>query len=130
MGGIGVYVAAMVAVAVGMLTVLVGVKVTVGVGVGLVTFPVPFKMRKTMAAPKANTRTINPNAAGRLNFNSGRRGLSTGLDWVGFGVEGTEKLRPHTKQRVAFSLNRVPQVGQTFVLELVFSGLIINFLLT
>lgn len=34
-------------------------------------------------------------------------------------------MRPHTRQRVAFSLNLVPQVGQVFGVVLVFSGLII-----
>jgi hypothetical protein len=84
-------------------------------------------MRKTIAAPNARTRTISPNAAGKLSFNSGKRGLATGLDWAGWVEVGTEKFRPQTRQRVAFSLNRVPQVGQTFVFEVVFSGLIISF---
>lgn len=77
-----------------------------------------------MAAPNPRIRTINPSASGRLSFNSGKRGLATGFAWEGLDV--TEKLRPQTRQRVAFSLNRVPQVGQTFVGEVFeFSGLIV-----
>ena len=126
-GGIGVFVTATVGTTVEGTSVLVAVNVTVGVTVGVATWPVPCKTRKIIAAPKARISTINPRAAGRLNFNSGRWGLSTGFDWVGLVEVGTEKLRPQTRQRVAFSLNRVPQVGQTLVFEFVFSGLIIGF---
>jgi len=49
-------------------------------------------------------------------------GLSTEFSLTGFDV--TEKLRPQTRQRVAFSLKRVPQVGQTFIVGFVLSGLI------
>ena len=76
-----------------------------------------------IAAPSPRIKTINPNAAGKLSFSSGSLGLSTGFDFSALtGATGVEKLRPQTRQRVAFSLNLVPQVGHTFVVE--FSGLI------
>ena len=108
---------------VGTAMVFVGVIVKVGVSVGVVTCPVPCRIRKIMAAPKPRIKTIRPKAAGRLSFNSGRCGPSTGFDFSLFAGVATEKFRPHTRQRVAFSLRRVPHVGQTFVVE--FSGLII-----
>ncbi len=39
------------------------------------------------------------------------------MDLVEAGAAVGVRARPHTRQRVAFSLTRVPQVGQTFVLE-------------
>ena len=105
---------------------LVGVKVIVGVSVGVAMLPVVCRMTKTNAAPRPKTRTIKPIAAGRLNFNSGSLGACIGL--TGFVLVVVEKLRPHTRHRVAFSLRRVPQVGQTLFCEVVFSGLIFSYL--
>jgi hypothetical protein len=41
---------------------------------------------------------------------SGMRGVLTEV--LGLAVSAVVKVRPHTKQRVAVSLSRVPQVGQ------------------
>jgi len=62
-------------------------------------------------------------AAGRLTFNSGSLGFCTGLVSVFFVAAGV-KVRPQTRQRVAFSLNLEPQVGQVFEVEDTFSGVI------
>jgi hypothetical protein len=55
---------------------------------------------------------MRPIAAGRLILSSGSLGF-----WIGgvfsFLVDAL-KVRPHTRQRVAFSLSRVPQVGHVF----------------
>lgn len=124
LGGCGVAVGAIVGsiVAVGVF-VLVGVNVMVGVAVGVVTLPVPWRIRNTNAAPKPSTRMINPIAAGRLSFNSGSFGACTGLEGSVF-LGLVENDLPHTRQRVAFSLRRVPQVGHTRFVEDVCSGLI------
>jgi hypothetical protein len=99
------------------------VTVTVAVGAGPVTWPVPRKTRKIKPAPTASTININPMANGRLKVISGKRApLMAELD------DSTDafpvKVRPHTRQRVADSLMRVPQVGQTLVEEMG-SGLIL-----
>jgi hypothetical protein len=51
------------------------------------------------------------------------RGPCTGL--LDFFASMGAKFLPQTVQRVAFSLNREPQVGQTFVVEVVDSVVII-----
>ncbi len=102
--------------------VAVAVTVTVGVTVGSTTRPVPWRTKYTTAAPMAKTSRRRPSATGRLMVTSGILGpliAFAGDLAVGAGT----KLRPHTRQRVAFSVRRVPQVGQIFVAE-VFSGLI------
>lgn len=103
--------------------VLVGVRVMVGVAVGVVTLPVPWRIRKTRAAPNPRTRMTKPIAAGKLSFNSGNFGACTGLDDTVL-LFPVEKVLPQTRQRVALSLKRVPQVGHTLVLVVVCSGLI------
>ena len=77
-----------------------------------------------MPAPVASTISANPNAIGRLSRSSGKPGalLFALVDLVGTSV----KVRPQTRQRVAFSLKRVPQVGQIFVVFVLF-GLIVSF---
>ncbi|PWB71744.1 MAG: hypothetical protein C3F07_13365 [Anaerolineales bacterium] len=57
-----------------------------------------------------------PSAAGRLRVISGMR-LACIPDsaFLDFGAAFAVNSVPHTRQRVAFSLKRVPQVGQTFV---------------
>ena len=106
--------------------VLVGVNVMVGVTVGSAILPVPFRMTKIKAAPRPKTKTTRPSTAGRLNFSSGSFGDCTGLGAVAL-VE-VVKFLPQTRQRVAFSLRRVPQVGQTLVGEVLVSGLIYFYL--
>ena len=103
---------------------MVGVIVCVGVSVGVVTRPVDCKTTKINAAPSPRINTIKPMAAGRLTFNSGNLGACTGLASCFFGE--VAKVRPQTKQRVAFSLNRVPQVGQVFGVDEVDSGVMVS----
>jgi hypothetical protein len=124
-GGIGVAVGAAVGSSVGAgVLVLVGVRVSVGVAVGVVTRPVVWSTRKIRAAPRPRTSIIKPNAAGKLSFNSGNFGPLIGLAEADFTFD--VKDLPQTKQRVAFSLNRVPQVGHTLLLEVFISGVIIS----
>lgn len=123
-------------VAVGMsvgINVAVAGKVTVGVSVGVDISPVPpvpaggFRNAKntTMAAKTISTARM-PTAAGRLKVTSGMRLACTDLSAFfttlasGRGVNSV----PHTRQRVALSLKRVPHVGHIFVLFEVGAGLI------
>ena len=105
--------------------VMVDVGVIVAVAVGLPTAvgvmicvpPTPTRKPKyTTAAPTSRINTSAPSAAGRLSLTSGMRlacmPVSTFFD---FGAAFAVSSVPHTRQRVAFSLKRVPQVGQTFV---------------
>ena len=69
-------------------------------------------------------KTRSPKIAGKLSVTSGSRFVR---------ISGSRSVLlfwsnsvPHTRQRVALSLNRVPQTGQSFVDEGFFSGLIIN----
>ena len=102
----------------------VGVRVTVGVGCGPVTWPELRRIKKIKPAPTARMIRIKPIANGKLNVTSGKRWLRIGLEEEGVCL--AVKVRPQTRHRVAFSLNRVPQVGHTFVDEMV-SGLIFLF---
>lgn len=124
LGGNGVKVGRGVEVVVGVgVCSRVGVTVAVAVGAGPVTWPVLRKTRKIRPAPMARTINISPMANGRLKVISGKRAPLIGEldDSTGaFPV----KVRPHTRQRVADSLMRVPQVGQTLVDEMG-SGLIL-----
>jgi hypothetical protein len=84
----------------------------VGVTVGVVTRPVVCRMTKIKAAPRPSTNTIKPIAAGKLILSSGSFGF-----WIGVVLSflaDVLNVRPQTRQRVAFSLNRVPQVGHVF----------------
>jgi hypothetical protein len=119
--GMGVFVAASVGV-----RVAVNVRVTVGVGpfAGArgVLPPVRRKTRKTSAAPTTRNSANRPSAAGRLNVISGIR-----LAWMAAGLFGSTLALssvPQTRQRVAVSASRVPQVGQIFVVDVGVSGLI------
>lgn len=107
----------------------VGVVVAVAVGVTATTsLPAGFNarlatpgMRRTMAAPIKISNNSKPRNPGKLRVISGMRGPWTGLAGA-VGVAGV-RLAPHTRQRVAFSLRRVPQFGHVFE-GLVVSGLI------
>ena len=96
--------------------VVVGVivDVEVGVAVGSTTRPVSLRVKKTNAAPIPKNIASNANAIGRLNVTWGMR-----LPWTALslraGLSIPLKSLPHTKQRAASSLTRVPQVGHNFV---------------
>jgi hypothetical protein len=113
--GVGVSVAGWVAVG-GTVTVGVCVRVGISVGVKAVGF-VARNAKNTTAATAIRMTARIPSAAGRLNLISGIR-----LAWIDFSAFLTTFASgrvpssvPQTRQRVAFSPNRVPQVGQTFV---------------
>jgi hypothetical protein len=103
-------------------SVTVSVMVGETVGVGKTTFPVLRKTKKTTPAPMKSKITSKARAKGKLMVISGMRGPCTPLDFIG--VAAGVNVLPHTRQRVAFSLSLVPQVGQTFVFWVVDSGLI------
>jgi hypothetical protein len=125
-------------VAVGM-TVDVGVsvagKVTVGVAVRVgvsTTSNVPFgalarNEKNAMDAAMMITTARIPTAAGKLKVTTGMRLACTDFSTFfaalgsGFAVNSV----PQTRQRDAFSLRRVPQVGQIFVLVELDSRLIL-----
>lgn len=116
------------------MSVAVAGKVTVGVSVGVGISPAAFVpppsprliANRTITAAMTTTAARMPTAAGRLKVISGMRlawiDLSTFLTAFGSGLEVNSA--PHTRQRVAFSLKRVPQVGQIFVFDEVVSGFI------
>src|SRR6266545_2088691 len=101
-------------------TVEVGVIVAVSVGVptavgGVIVAPLTpeLRIKYTIKAPINKTATNAPSAIGRLRVISGMR-LACIPDSAFFDFAAAFALNsvPHTKQRVAFSLKRVPQVGQ------------------
>src|SRR5688572_13344918 len=74
------------------------------------------RLKYTAAAPINIIVTSAPNAAGRLSVISGIRLAWTFVSaFFDFVVAFAVSSVPHTRQRVAFSLRRVPQVGHTFV---------------
>ena len=96
--------------------VVVGVivAVEVGVAVGSTTRPVSLRVKKTNAAPIPKNNASNVNAIGRLKVTWGMRLPCTALSLrAGFSIP--LKSLPHTRQRAASSLTRVPQVGHNFV---------------
>ena len=119
--GTGVIVAASVGVSE---AVIVGVKVGVpSAAEAMAPRPMTRMITKTKAAPMIRNTVRSPNAAGRLRVISGMWLARTVLAFLGSTV-GWSSV-PQTRQRVAFSARRVPQVGQTFVIGVDgFSGLI------
>ena len=112
----------------GSVGVLLGVGVTVSVEVGVISMMasgVVFSAKYTMTAPIARKRANKPMAAGKLRVMAGMRLPWTALaGWTGFSA--LPRSAPHTRQRVASSVRRVPHVGQSFVEEGdVDSGLIV-----
>lgn len=105
-------------------SVLVLVKVGIDVGRGVAaTSGVLLKAKKTITAPIARKIASKPKAAGRLKVISGIRLPCTAL--AGFaGFSADPRSAPHTRQRVASSDRRVPQVGQSFVGVVGVSGVI------
>ena len=96
--------------------VIVGVSVAVPSAVGsVIVAPVSpdRRLKYTAAAPTSRMSVRAPSAAGRLNVISGMRlacmPVSAFFDFAeAFAVISV----PQTRQRVALSLRRVPQVGQ------------------
>lgn len=114
-------------------SVAVGGMVAVGVSVGVPVvcgddaFGSLGTAKKVTAAAMMMTVATTPNAAGRLRRISGMRLACTDFSafFTTFGSGCVLNSVPQTRQRVAFSLKRVPQVGQTFVFVLeVGSGVI------
>jgi len=106
--------------------VIVGVTVNVAVAVGVIGTTkggLLRKAKKTMMAPIARKRANKPMADGRLRDITGIR-----LPWMALvaflGIPAALRSAPQTRQRVASSLTRVPQVGHNLVGVGVVSGLI------
>jgi len=110
--GVGTGVKVAISVAVG---VTVGVVVMVGVPrTGVAGFLPSMRITaKTNAAPTIKNNASKPSAAGSDNVISGIRLACTALGFF-ISAVGPSSV-PQTRQRVAFSVNRVPQVGQIFV---------------
>ena len=106
--------------------VLVGGMVAVGVSVGVPVisgasaFGSLGTTKNVTAAAMMMTIARTPKAAGRLSRISGMRLACTDFSafLAAFGAGCALNSVPQTRQRDAFSLKRVPQVGQTFVLLL------------
>ena len=106
-------VGAKVSVGVGVIvTVPVGVPASVG-GVKVVPLTPELRIKYTTNAPINKTATSAPSAIGRLRVISGMR-LAPIPDSAFFDFVAALAVSsvPQTRQRVAFSLKRVPQVGQ------------------
>ena len=105
-------------------TVLVLVIVGDEVGGGAAaTSGLPLKAKKTITAPIVRKSASKPRAAGRLSVIAGIRLPCTAFA----GLAGFSKVpisAPHTRQRVASSERRVPQVGQSLVGVVGVSGVI------
>jgi hypothetical protein len=74
--------------------------------------------KKAIAAAMMTTTSSAPTAAGKLNVITGIRLACTAFSAF-LTTRGSGRAlnsAPHTRQRAAFSLSRVPQVGHTFVL--------------
>ena len=122
--GVGVGTGVLVEVAVG---VRVAVEVSVAVGVGVKSTTIsgaPRAKAYTAPPPMAISRMNNPIARGRLKDKVGIRGPRTEESVSLLGVAVEVITRPQTRQRVAFSLRRVPQVGHTLWDVFVFSAAI------
>src|SRR5689334_14755125 len=117
------------------MNVAVAGSVAVGVSVGVAVSPelsAPAPLPPDLRANNTTTAAITiitariPTAAGSVSVISGIRLACTDRSALRttFGSGRGENSVPHTRQRVALSLNRVPHVGQIFVLFEVLSGLI------
>jgi hypothetical protein len=115
-GGSGVRVGVSVATRV---SVGVGVTVTVSVGLGTAvlsgSLPVPFNVKNKASAPTTRKIASSPRATGKLKLTSGMRAPWIVFSDFAFGLGVALNSVPQTTQRVAFSANRVPQVGQSLV---------------
>ena len=122
---VGISVAGSVAVGDG-LAVGVSVGVEVSTVVNVPSGALARNEKNAIAAAAMITIARIPTAAGRLRLITGMRLACTDLStfFTTFGSGRALNSVPHTRQRVAFSLRRVPQVGQTFVLLEAGSGLI------
>ena len=109
--------------------VAVGVSVDVAVSTESKVVPAGRRLRNekyAMDAATIMTTASTPTAAGKLKVIAGMRLACTDLSLflTTFGSGLALNSVPQTRQRVAFSLRRVPQVGHIFVLLVVDSGLI------
>jgi hypothetical protein len=114
--------------------VAVAGRVAVGVSVGVAVSTVSNVPSGALARSEKNamdaaimtTTARMPTAAGKLSVTTGMRLACTDFStfFVAFGSGLAVNSVPHTRQRVAFSLKRVPQVGQIFVLLELVSRLI------
>ena len=109
-------------------TVFVGVADGVGVfpESAVPADPLERNEKKAMAAATIITTARIPTAAGRLKVTTGIRLACTDFStfFTAFNSGFAPNSVPHTRQRIALSLKRVPQVGQTFVLLELVSRLI------
>lgn len=103
------------------------VTVTVGVSVRAISSSVRCKEKKTITAPMVRNRASNPMTAGKLRVILGIRLPRSGLSVSSEALESAVSSLPHTRQRVAFSLSWVPQVGHSFLLFAEFSTAIVYF---
>ncbi len=110
--------------------VIVGVSVSVGVSVEVIspcavsgTGLFDRSAKNTTTAPNVIKSASKPKASGRLSVISGRRFELTFE--VDLDSAFASNSLPHTRQRVAVSLNRVPQTGHILVFEVLVSVLII-----
>lgn len=127
-GGMGVNVGSGVGVKVGVgVVVIVGVVVGDGTGVGSNTRPVDWRVKKTAAAPTVMNKANKPRATGRLRVSSGIFVPCTGLGV--FEAMAAPNSVPQTTHLTAFSLTRVPHVGQIFDVDADLSGVISLFLM-
>jgi hypothetical protein len=108
----------------------VGVSVGVGVSTGSsVPGGRPERNEKNaMDAAIMITTARIPTAAGKLKVTTGMRLACTDFStfFAAFGSGFAVNSVPQTRQRAAFSLRRVPQVGQIFVLVELVSRLILQ----
>ena len=112
-----------------LVSVAVPVSVTVGVMVAVRVGGTLFVAEEAVGRVKRNTppppapkiMISKPIITGRLRVTVGMRGPVTDWSDLPFDLAEGVRDRPQTWQRVALSLTRVPQVGQTFVDEDIFS---------
>jgi hypothetical protein len=104
--------------------VLVLVRVLVELGEGAAaTSGLLLRAKKTITAPINRKSVSKPRAAGRLSVIAGIRLPCTAFAGLA-GFSTVPISAPHTRQRVASSDRRVPQVGQSLVGDVGVSGVI------
>ena len=84
--------------------------------------PVNVMAKYTRPAPSSNKMASAPKAIGKLSVISGMRLACMAAGFLA-SAAGLSSV-PHTKQRLAFSAKRVPQVGHIFVVGVGVSSVI------